>query len=317
MDFSTSYDDWGAREAPHPRPGRFESVMMWTTVLLPFVGLALGFVWLFRQPAGLVDFFTCCAMYAVAGFGVTIGYHRMATHRAFTSHPIVKLFWMIAGSTGFQGPIIGWVAIHRRHHQRSDLDGDPHSPHANDAGGMLGGLWHAHTAWLVRPAPADLRRSVKDLAQDPVARFVDRTYLLWVFLGAAVPFTIGWLVKGTLSGALATLVWGFFVRIAIMQHATWSVNSICHVFGYRSYRASDESRNNPLVALFSLGEGWHNNHHAFPTSARLGLHRGQADWGFRFIQLLERLGLAWDVRTPETLPSRPTLVRVEDQTHAA
>jgi stearoyl-CoA desaturase (delta-9 desaturase) len=300
MNFSTPYDQWGGHEeaAPHPAPSRFQTLMMWATVLLPFVGLAIGFAWLFHQPAGLVDFAVCVLMYSIAGFGITIGYHRMATHRSFAANPIVRGFWMIAGSTGFQGPIISWVAVHRRHHQQSDREGDPHSPHANHAEGMLGGLWHAHTAWLIRPEPADLRRSVKDLAADPLTRFVDRTYLLWVFLGAALPFTIGWLVKGTVTGALATLVWGFFVRIAVMQHATWSVNSICHMFGYRSYRANDESRNNPLVAFFSLGEGWHNNHHAFPTSARHGLAWYEIDFSYAIIWTMRKLRLIRDVRIP-------------------
>ena len=300
MNFSTPYDQWGGHEdaASHPAPSRFQTLMMWATVLLPFVGLAIGFVWLFHQPAGLVDFAVCVLMYSIAGFGITIGYHRMATHRSFAANPIVRGFWMIAGSTGFQGPIISWVAVHRRHHQQSDREGDPHSPHANHAEGMLGGLWHAHTAWLIRPEPADLRRSVKDLAADPLTRFVDRTYLLWVFLGAALPFTIGWLVKGSVTGALATLVWGFFVRIAVMQHATWSVNSICHMFGYRSYRANDESRNNPLVAFFSLGEGWHNNHHAFPTSARHGLAWYEIDFSYAIIWFMRKLRLIRDVRIP-------------------
>jgi stearoyl-CoA desaturase (delta-9 desaturase) len=271
---------------------------MWVSVMIPFAGLALGFAWLFRQPAGWVDFVTCVIMYAIAGFGVTIGYHRMATHRSFTSHPLVRGFWMIAGSVGVQGPIISWVAVHRRHHQQSDREGDPHSPHANHAEGLLGGLWHAHTAWIVRPEPADLRRSVRDLAADPLTRFVDRTYLLWVVLGALAPFTAGYLAKGTLGGAFATLVWGFFVRVALMQHATWSVNSICHTFGYRRYRANDQSRNNPFVAMVSLGEGWHNNHHAFPTSARHGLAWYEIDFSWLIISAMRKLRLVRDVRLP-------------------
>ncbi|MGB7158118.1 MAG: fatty acid desaturase, partial [Tepidisphaeraceae bacterium] len=299
MNFSTPYDDWVGHDATaHQAPTRFQTLMMWLTVLLPFIGLAIGFAWLFHQPAGLVDFFTCILMYAIAGFGITVGYHRMATHRAFTGHPIVRAFWMIAGSTGFQGPIISWVAVHRRHHQRSDMEGDPHSPHANEHGSTLAGLWHAHTAWLIRPEPANLRRSVKDLAADPLTRFVDRTYLLWVILGALIPFAIGWLAKGTIGGAFATLVWGFFVRLAVMQHATWSVNSICHTFGYRSYRASDESRNNPLVAFFSLGEGWHNNHHAFPTSARHGIAWYEIDFSWIVIWWMRTLRIVREVRVP-------------------
>jgi len=306
MNFSTPYDKWGGHDDPaaaaddaaHRPPSLLQTAMMWATVLLPFAGLAIGFAWLFHQRAGWVDFVTCVAMYAIAGFGITIGYHRMATHRAFTGSRFVRGLWMIAGSTGFQGPIISWVAVHRRHHQLSDREGDPHSPHANEHEGLLRGLWHAHTAWLVRREPADLRRSVKDLAADPLARFVDRTYLLWVMLGALVPFAIGYAVKGTLAGGLATLVWGFFVRIAVMQHATWSVNSICHTFGYRSFRAGDESRNNPIVAFFSLGEGWHNNHHAFPTSARHGLAWYEVDFSWIVIWWMRKLRLIRDVRIP-------------------
>jgi stearoyl-CoA desaturase (delta-9 desaturase) len=300
MNLSTPYDQWGDDDAhrDHPAPSRFETAMMWFSVLLPFVGLALGVVWLIKRPAGLVDLAVCVVMYAIAGFGVTIGYHRMATHRSFTSHPIVRGLWMIAGSVGFQGPIISWVAVHRRHHQQSDREGDPHSPHANHAEGLIGGLWHAHTAWIVRPQPQDLRRSVRDLAADPLTRFVDRTYLLWVVLGALIPFAIGWGVKGTVLGGLATLVWGFFVRVAVMQPSTWSVNSICHTFGYRSYRANDESRNNPIVAFFSLGEGWHNNHHAFPTSARHGMAWYEVDFSWLIIRSMRALRLIRDVRIP-------------------
>ncbi len=300
MDLYSSYGKWDA-----PRVGRIRQglvgLTMWATVLLPFVGLVLaGLWWWWAEPAGPVDIITATAMYLVAGFGITVGYHRLLAHRAFDTQPAVRFFFAVAGSMGAQGPAIKWIGTHRRHHQRSDRDGDPHSPHLHGDGfrGLFRGLWHAHTGWLLCPDMEELPRSVKDLAADPVIRFVDRTYGLWVFLGALIPFAIGWGVKGTIAGGLVTAFWGFVVRIGVMHHVTWSVNSICHVFGYQTYGSHDHSRNNPLIAILSLGEGWHNNHHAFPTSARHGLTGREPDLSYGVIWTLQKLGLAKRVRIP-------------------
>ena len=199
-----------------------------------------------------------------------------------------------------QGPPVRWASTHRRHHQKSDDHGDPHSPHLHGTGvgGVLRGLWHAHTGWLLHPDPHDTARSATDMIASPVVRFVDRYYALWLALSVLIPFGLGAAVKGTALGGLETVFWSAVVRVVLMHHATWSVNSICHFFGYQSFRSNDESRNNPLVAMISLGEGWHNNHHAFPTSARHGLRWYEFDASYVVIRTLELVGLAWDVRRP-------------------
>jgi stearoyl-CoA desaturase (delta-9 desaturase) len=202
-----------------------------------------------------------------------------------------------------QGPVTQWVTDHRKHHALSDQEGDPHSPHAGyapTAFGALRGFAHAHVGWLFRLKGMERGEHYgKDLYEDALIRGIDRLYFLWVFLTFALPFAIGYLVGG-LSWQLGfqALVWGGLVRIFAYQHATFSVNSICHLFGRRAYRSRDESRNNWLVAALTFGEGWHNNHHAFPASARHGLDRFQLDIAWWTIRGLERLGLAWDVRLP-------------------
>ncbi len=273
---------------------------MWVTVLMPFAGLAAALVWFALKPSGWMNVGIFLVMYAIGGFGITIGYHRLLAHRAFVTHPILRFFIIGAGSMAMQGPAIKWVATHRRHHQKSDHEGDPHSPHLHGDGvwGLFRGLWHAHTGWLLEPDVVCSESAIRDLATDPVARAVDRTYFLWVFAGAAIPFLAGLLLHHTWSGSLAAMVWGFVVRIGLMHHVTWSVNSICHTFGYRTYKTTDDSRNNALVAMLSLGEGWHNNHHAFPTSARHGLRWYEPDVSYYIIRTLNIVGLAKQVRVP-------------------
>jgi stearoyl-CoA desaturase (Delta-9 desaturase) len=206
----------------------------------------------------------------------------------------------IFGSIAMQGPPIRWAATHRRHHQTSDHDGDPHSPHLHGDGvaGILRGLWHAHTGWLLAKDAPDVDRSVKDLLRDPVVTFVDRFYWLWLALSVAIPFALGWWIQGGWIGGAMYVVWAVLIRISLLHHVTWSVNSICHFFGYQSFQSNDHSRNNPVIAMLSLGEGWHNNHHAFPTSARHGLKWWEVDFSYILIRCAELVGLAWNVRRP-------------------
>ncbi len=203
-----------------------------------------------------------------------------------------------------QGPPIRWAATHRRHHQNSDDHGDPHSPNLHGPGGVLRGWWHAHTGWLLTRDPDDVGRSVKDLVASPLVRFVDRLYGFWILLGVLIPFVLGLYFKGTFTGGLVTMFWGAIVRVVLMHHATWSVNSICHLFGYRTFKSGDQSRNNPVVAVLALGEGWHNNHHAFPTSARHGLKKWEIDLSYLVIRAMERARLVWDVRRPSESAQR-------------
>ena len=201
-----------------------------------------------------------------------------------------------------QGPITQWVTDHRKHHALSDKEGDPHSPHVGHGDGTMGvvkGFVHAHVGWMFSNLGLEQERAYgSDLYDDRLIRTIDRLYLLWVVLSLGIPFAIGYLVGGTLEAGIAGLVWGGLVRIFAYQHATFAVNSICHMFGRRDFRARDESRNNWLIAVLVLGEGWHNNHHAFPASARHGLLRGQVDVSWLVIRGLERLRLVRNVRRP-------------------
>lgn len=227
----------------------------------------------------------------------------MLTHRSFQAPAAVRAVFAVLGSMSVQGAVIHWVADHRKHHAFTDEEGDPHSPHAHGGSGwraVLSGIWHSHMGWLFdRGERASARRFAPDLREDPTIAMVDRLFPLWALLGLALPAVAGLLLSGgEWSAALTGLLWGGLVRIFIQHHATWSVNSICHIYGKQPFQMDDQSRNNWAVALVSLGEGWHHNHHAFPTSARHGLQRLQIDPSYALIRLLERLGLASEVKHP-------------------
>jgi len=272
-------------------------------VAFPFLGFLAAIVLLW---GGLVtgrDLAIFAVMYVLAGFGVTIGYHRLLTHRSFEASPAVRGTLAVLGSMALQGAVIHWVADHRKHHTFADEEGDPHSPHVGAGDGWRGvlrGIWHAHTGWLFdRAERASARRYARDLREDPVITFVDRWFPAWVLLGLLLPFAAGVALSGgSLVAGVTALVWGGLARIFVVHHATWSVNSICHMYGKRPFVTDDESRNNWAVAFVSLGEGWHHNHHAFPTSARHGLLPLQLDPSYAIIWLMERVGLARDVKRP-------------------
>ncbi|MDQ6751162.1 MAG: fatty acid desaturase [Actinomycetota bacterium] len=272
-------------------------------VVIPFIGFVMAIVLLWGGLVSGRDLAIFAVMYAMVGFGITIGFHRLLTHRSFEARPAVRGALAILGSMSLQGAVIHWVADHRKHHTFADEQGDPHSPHTHDGEGwraVLGGMWHAHTGWLFdRDERASARRYARDLREDPVIRFVDRYFLVWVLLGLLIPFLAGFaLSEGAVTAGLTAMVWGGLVRIFLLHHATWSVNSICHIYGKRPFDTDDQSRNNWAVAFVSLGEGWHHNHHAFPTSARHGLRRLQFDPSYALICLMERLGLAREVKRP-------------------
>ncbi len=274
-----------------------------TVVPVGLVGLAMWSAWggALRWP----DLVVLAITYLLTGVGVTVGYHRLFTHRSFkTSAPMRALFAAL-GSAAIEGPVIEWVANHRKHHRFSDQPGDPHSPHLDHAKGWrgaLGGLVHAHLGWIFSGEDmASEERYAKDLLADPIVRFVDRTFPLWVLAGLALPFGLGVALTGSIAGGLTCLLWGGAVRIFFLHHATFSINSLCHFFGRRRFATSDESRNLLWLSLPTLGEAWHNNHHAFPTSARHGLRWWQLDPSAWLIAGMERCGLVWDVVriTPE------------------
>ncbi|MFZ9880699.1 MAG: acyl-CoA desaturase [Phycisphaerales bacterium] len=250
---------------------------------------------------GWVDLALMVGMYVITGLGVTIGYHRLVTHRAFRAKRPIELFFAICGSMAAQGPILWWAATHRRHHQHSDHEHDPHSPHAGQKPGFMGrvrGFLHAHIGWLLADLRADADRYIPDLTADRGLERISALFPLWVLLGLALPAAIGGLVTMSWMGVLLGFLWGGLVRMLLLHHVTWSVNSVCHLWGARDYRSGDESRNNPVMGVLALGEGWHNNHHAFPASARHGLKWWQFDLSWVVIRTLEKLGLAEKVRVP-------------------
>jgi stearoyl-CoA desaturase (delta-9 desaturase) len=284
-----------------PRTSIPSRIVTLIAVLVPPLGVlsAMGLMW--GVAVRPVDLILLVVLYTVCGLGITVGYHRLFSHKAFTTTPAVRGALAILGSMTVLGRYTLWVPHHRKHHALSDREGDPHSPHGHRDGvlGALSGFFHAHMGWLVTTKGMERgRRYGRDLYDDPVVRRIDSLYMLWVVLTLAIPFAVGYAVDPTWKGGLTGLVWGGLVRIFLFHHMTWSVNSVCHSFGRRPYETTDESRNNWLVALPTFGEGWHNNHHAFPGSAIHGLGRRQVDVSWWTIRALERLGLAWDVKVP-------------------
>ena len=239
-------------------------------------------------------------MYAWSGFGVTVGYHRLLTHGSFETKPWLRYTFAIAGSMGVQGAVIHWVADHRKHHAFSDKEGDPHSPHLHGGQGLTGalkGLWHAHVGWLWEyHATSDYKRYARDLYEDPTMLKIHKAFPLLLLATFAVPFILGFVLTGfTINGGLTAMFWGGLVRVTLQQHATWSVNSVCHFFGTQRFDSDDHATNVWWVALPSFGEAWHHNHHTFPRSAEHGLKRSEIDLSGELIRLLEKTGLAWNV----------------------
>lgn len=275
-------------------------VVTLAVVVLPFVGLlaAIASLWGygFHWHHAAMLFFG----YVLTGFGITVGFHRLFTHKSFeTSRPVTFVFGVL-GSMAAEGPLFHWVANHRKHHQHSDDDHDPHSPHHHGEGiwNVLRGAWHAHAGWFFSTEQAQIARYVADLRKDRMLRYINKMFPVWVLLGLLIPTVIGGLIMMSWTGALLGFLWGGAVRMFVVHHITWSINSVCHIWGRRDFRSHDESRNNTLFGILGLGEGWHNNHHAFPTSARHGLKWWQIDTSYMLIKLMQWTGLAWKLRTP-------------------
>ncbi|MCA1645430.1 MAG: acyl-CoA desaturase [Chloroflexi bacterium] len=260
-------------------------------VVGPFLATTMAVVQLWERAVSWRDLALLFGMYIPISLGVTAGFHRMLTHRSFRAHPVARAIILIFGSMAVEGAAISWAANHLKHHALADKEGDPHSP--------VDGLVHAHLGWLFSHEQADPNVYCRPLLRDPVVVFVHRTFGIWVVLSLLLPFAIGgW------SG----LLWGGLVRMFFVHHITWSVNSVCHTFGRRAFSTPDRSRNQWMVGLLGMGEGWHNNHHAFPRSAVHGLDRWQLDVSAWVIAAFERLGLATEVqRIPHEVIARKRL----------
>jgi stearoyl-CoA desaturase (delta-9 desaturase) len=269
-------------------------------VVLPLLGLVAAAAFLWGWGFSWVDLGLLLGMYLLTALGITVGFHRLFVHRSFETYVGVKFVLAVLGSMAVQASLFSWVAQHRAHHQFSDQPDDPHSPHHSGTGllGWLRGFWHAHIGWAFDPDRPDLARYVKDLQRSRALRVASALFPLWVALGLLLPAAVGGLIAGAWMGALLGLIWGGLVRIFLVHHVTWSINSACHIWGLRPYKSADESRDNFVFGILALGEGWHNTHHAFPTSARHGLRWWQLDLSYWFIRALALLGLAWDVRLP-------------------
>jgi stearoyl-CoA desaturase (delta-9 desaturase) len=245
------------------------------------------------------DLVVLAVVYLLSGMGITVGYHRLFTHRSFKTSRALRAVFAVLGSMAVEGPVIDWVATHRKHHDFSDRAGDPHSPHVDQLPGWRGavrGLVHAHVGWVFRGKDrANPARYARDLVADRDLQLISRAFPLWVLAGLGLSFGLGVALSGSVVGGLTGLLWGGGARIFLLHHATFSINSLCHFFGRRTFRTGDESRNLAWLAPITFGEAWHNNHHAFPTSARHGLGPRQLDFSAWTIDLLERCHLAWDV----------------------
>ena len=294
-----------------PRMVRLQRRLVLAVTIGPFLGFILAVWSLWGTGLTVVDAGLFLFFYVFTGLGITVGFHRYLTHGGFETKPWVRSAFAIAGSMAIQGSVIAWVSDHRRHHAFSDRPGDPHSPHLDDGPGVRGvlkGLWHAHMGWLFKEELTSPQRWAPDLHKDPTMRWIDKYFPVWAVLSFLLPPALGFALTGTARGALTAFLWASLARIFLLHHVTWSINSICHFYGKRPYETPDYSTNNWMLALISFGESWHNNHHAFPTSAVHGIARGQIDPSGATIRLLQKMRLVRDVKvvTPKQLAAKRT-----------
>ena len=281
--------------------------------VLPFLGTLVALALVFHRPIGWLEIGLFFGMWMLTGLGLTVGYHRLFTHRAFSTGTAVSCMLIVMGSMAGRGSMLSWVAMHRRHHELSDQEGDLHSPnlHGDSVRGRLRGFLHAHMTWMIEHDYPNVAHYVPDLMAERTLLFVNRYYHLCVLLGLLMPAAIGGLVAGSLWGAISGFLWGGVVRMFAVEQAMSAINSVMHSFGTRPFATrGDNSRNLGIMAWLAWGEGWHNNHHAFPYSAAFGLRWFEFDPGYLFIRLLAVLGLAWNVKVPS--PEKITRRRLHD-----
>ena len=300
----TLLDDRQRSSGPKPvvegTKKRGEQVALYTAVILPFLAFLAAVPVAWGWGLGWTDVILFVCFYYFSGLGVTVGYHRLFTHGSFKANRPLRIVLAIAGSMAIEGPVIRWVADHRRHHAFSDKEGDPHSPwrYGETIGALLKGLAWAHIGWMFDEQHTNREKFAPDLMRDRDIRLVDRLFPLWIAVSLLGPVAIGWAVGGW-AGGLSAFFWASLVRIFLLHHVTWSINSICHTIGEKPFVARDRSTNFWPLAILSFGESWHNMHHADPTAARHGVLRGQLDTSARIIWIFEKLGWVTDVRWPK------------------
>ncbi len=280
---------------------RGEQIVLYLVVILPFLAFVAAVPVAWGWGLGWTDVALFLAFYIPSGLGITVGYHRLFTHSSFKANRPLRIALAIAGSLAIEGPVIRWVADHRRHHAFSDKEGDPHSPwrYGETVPALLKGLGFAHIGWMFDVEHTNREKFTPDLLRDRDIARVDRLFPLWAAISLLAPAVLGGLITWSWAGAVSAFFWASLVRIFVLHHVTWSINSICHAIGERPFAARDKSANFWPLAILSFGESWHNMHHADPTSARHGVLRGQIDESARVIWLFEKLGWATDVRWPK------------------
>ena len=279
---------------------RKEQIALAFFIAVPFVAIAAAIPLAWGGWLSWTDVVIALVMYAITGHGVTVGFHRLFTHKSFKPNRPLKIALAVAGSMAIQGPVIRWVADHRKHHKFSDRDGDPHSPwrYGTDIKALSKGFMHAHMMWLFNPEQTPQRKYAPDLMKDRDLVRISRQFPIWVTVSLLLPTLAGGLITMSWQGALTAYFWGGLVRVGLLHHVTWSINSICHTIGNRPFVSRDKSANVWWLAIPSMGESWHNLHHADPTCARHGVMRGQFDSSARLIWFLEKVGWISDVRWP-------------------
>ncbi len=280
---------------------RVEQVVLAVIIVVPLAAVAAAVPLLWGRWITWHDVVLMWLFYFLTGHGITVGFHRYLTHRAFKTKKALRVALAVAGSMAVEGPVIRWVADHRRHHAYSDQEGDPHSPwrYGPTFGALVKGLFHAHVGWLFDPEQTDQRRFAPDLLRDRAMVIVHKLFGPLTATSFLLPALIGGLWGGSFEAALQAFFWAGLVRVALLHHVTWSVNSICHTVGKRPFKSRDKSTNVWPLTVLAMGENWHNLHHAEPTSARHGVLRGQLDSSARIIAIFEKLGWVRDVRWPD------------------
>jgi stearoyl-CoA desaturase (delta-9 desaturase) len=277
-----------------------EQVLLYIFVIVPFLAVLAAIPITWGWGLGWTSAGLALGFYILSGLGITVGFHRYFTHGSFKANRPLKIALAIAGSMAIEGPVIRWVADHRRHHAFSDRDGDPHSPwrYGETVPALMKGLAYAHVGWMFDVEQTSREKFTPDLLRDRDIAFVDRFFPLWVGISLGAPAVLGGLITWSWWGAFSAFLWASLIRVFLLHHVTWSINSVCHAIGKRPFAARDKSANFWPLAILSFGESWHNMHHADPTSARHGVLRGQLDISARVIRTFEKLGWARDARWP-------------------